>query len=389
VKPLMLRAQWVLSGLAAAAVSAAPRIESVEMLRPQPQAQAPTTIWYDDFNGAPAAYSESEGAVDRAEGFGGGGGALRCLYEAGQRGQGNRKVFFGDSPTGRVVRPGERFDTVYWRIYVKHQHGWTGSPAKMSRATSLVSGRWNQAMIAHVWSTGDFLTLDPASGVRGDQVVTTKYNDFEHLRWLGNKPVSTFPLHRSEESGWWVCVEAMARLNTPGEQDGETRLWIDGRPACARTGLDWMGGFTGPGINAVFLETYWNEGSPVTQSRWYDNFVISTEPIGPITAPLQPLLHRAPGGAPEEAWAVEVAEDGPAPKVVWRGGPYPGTTHQVRVSTPLRPGRQYAVRVRVHRAEPWSPWHQRFRVDGGGNQHSAHRPDAVRGPRSGPATRPG
>jgi hypothetical protein len=33
------------------------------------------------------------------------------------------------------------------------------------------------------------------------------------------------------------------------------------------------------GINAVFLETYWNADSPVTQSRWIDNCAISADSI--------------------------------------------------------------------------------------------------------------
>ena len=34
------------------------------------------------------------------------------------------------------------------------------------------------------------------------------------------------------------------------------------------------------GLNAVFLENWWNAGSPVAQERYLDNFVISTERIG-------------------------------------------------------------------------------------------------------------
>ena len=164
------------------------------------------------------------------------------MYEKGTRGTGNRKVFFGDSPTGKVVRKGQSFDDIYWRVYVKHQHGWTGGgPAKLSRATSIVSPRWAQAMIAHVWSSGEALTLDPATGVRGDQVVTTRYNDFPNLRWLGNKPASQFRLHSTQESGRWVCVEARAKLNTPGKKDGLNQLWIDGRLEAERKNLDWRG----------------------------------------------------------------------------------------------------------------------------------------------------
>jgi hypothetical protein len=205
---------------------AVPRIDNVLMLRPQPHESDPATIWYDDFDGPPKAYTESEGDIDRSESFGGPGGSMKSFYEKGTRGVGNRKVFFGDSPTGRVVRKGEKFDDVYWRVYVKHQPGWTGGgPAKLSRATSIVSPKWNQAMIAHVWSSGEALTLDPATGVRGDTVVTRRYNDFEMLRWLGNRPASQMKISSSEESGRWVCVESRARLNTPGQKDGLNQLW--------------------------------------------------------------------------------------------------------------------------------------------------------------------
>ena len=344
-----------------AAAAAAPRIESVGMSEPQPQAGDAATIWYDDFNGRPKAYTESQGEVDRREGFGGAGGAMRCRYEQGKQGEGNRKVFFGDSPVGRVVRKGESFDTVYWRLYVKHQPGWTGAPDKMSRATSLVTEKWNQAMIAHVWSSGESLTLDPASGVRGDRVVTTRYNDFDQLHWLGNKPVSEFKIHATEEAGWWVCVESMARLNTPGKKDGENRLWLDGRPACVRTNLDFRGTFTGKGINAVFLEAYWNKGSPVAQQRWYDNFVISTRPIGPVVCPCRPVLIRAAGAA----WEAEIAAGDDANVTVWRSSELLASADRVTADA-LAPDTLHRCRIRERATGgswgEWSPWHQAFRT---------------------------
>ena len=154
------------------------------MSTPQPQASDDAVIWCDDFDGPEKAYTESQGRLDETQAFGGQGRSMLSLYEKGSRGTGNRKVFFGDSPTGKVVRKGQSFDDIYWRIYIKHQHGWTGGgPAKLSRATSIVSPNWAQAMIAHVWSSGEALTLDPATGVRGDQVVTSRYNDFPNLCW--------------------------------------------------------------------------------------------------------------------------------------------------------------------------------------------------------------
>jgi len=362
-------------------VPEAPRIESVAMSARQPQAADAATIWYDDFDGPPKAYAESSGNLDDKCAFGGAGKSMLCLYEKGKQGRGNRKVFFGDAPAYRnkAVRVGEKFEDVYWRIYVKHQKGWTGGgPAKLSRATSIVSETWAQAMIAHVWSSGEALTLDPASGVVGGQVVTTKYNDFDKLHWLGNKPVSKFKFSSAEESGWWVVVEARAKLNTPGRADGEFQLWIDGRLESERKKLNWRGSYAAHGINAVFLEAYWNAGSPVTQSRWYDNFVISTKPIGPVTAPRNPVLLKTPfvGPGAQAAWEVELAADPDGAAVVWRSSGL-GDETRVRVEpahgafagplagkTALAPGATYWCRARQQGStfpwSPWSGWHQAF-----------------------------
>lgn len=374
-----LTASWSASSLAG--LVAAPRIESVVPLEGQPQATAATCIFFDDFDGEPKPYTESQGGLDEQVAFGNRGRSMVCLYEQGQRGVGNRKVFFGDAPTGTVLRKGESFQDVYWRIYVRHQEGWTGGgPAKMSRATSIVSPRWNQAMILHVWSSGEALTLDPASGVRGDAVVTTRYNDFPRLKWLGNKPVSQFPISSTAEAGWWVCVEARAKLNTPGQADGVAQLWIDGRLAAQRENMNFRGGYDGHGINAVFLESYWNSGSPVTQRRWYDNFVIATEPIGPVLCPVNPTLLKTAwrGEGKPGAWEVQLTADAEGKTVVWQSEPITAGD-RVRVDastgrfvadlsgkTGLAAGRIYWARVRQQVQggswSEWSPWHQAFGV---------------------------
>lgn len=388
------------SGLAADA-PAAPRIDFVVPLAPQPEASAgagSAVIWHDDFDddSVQARYGEKSGQTTGEVRLGDSGKSLPMRYEEGERGTGGRKVFFGDSPTYRdkTVRRGETFTDVYWRIYVKHQTGWQGGgPAKLSRATSLVPPGWRQAMIAHVWSSGESLTLDPASGVREGEVVTRQYNDFPRLRWLGNKPASRFKIHSTEESGWWICVEARARLNSPGKKDGVNELWIDGRLEAERRGLDWRGTFDDYGINAVFLEAYWNDGSPVDQSRWIDQFVIATEPIGPLVCPRNPTLVKTPfradgSGASRKlgAWEAEiqaVRDDladtaGEDDATVWRSralvrdervrvdattGEFTGA---LRGADRLAAGATYRGRVRQRGEEgpwsEWSPWHQTFRT---------------------------
>lgn len=278
------------------------------------------------------------------------------------------------------LRSGESFDEVFWRIYVKHPANWRGGgPDKLSRATSLVPPGWRQAMISHVWSSGDALTLDPATGVRDGRVVTTRYNDFSNLRWLGNKPASDFALHGTDGFGRWVCVETRVKLNTPGQQDGLNQLWIDGRLEAERNGLDWRGTYQDYGINAVFLEAYWNQGSPVDQSRWIDNFVVSTKPIGPVVCTSNPELLKTPYAGPSEqqAWQAEIAADDQGTSVVWRSTGT-RTPQRVRVDdrngvfvnalsghTQLTNGSTYYCRVRQQSSDgqwsAWSPWHQPLR----------------------------
>jgi hypothetical protein len=347
-----------------------PRIESVVPAARQPHADDPAVVFYDSFDAHdPAQWKYMEPSADQAgltdrEALGGRGKSLELFYPKGEQGRGNRKLVFGDSPAGRPLRRGERFETVYWRHYVKHPKGWTGGACdKMSRATILTSGRWQQAAILHVWSSGIPLTLDPATGVRGAEVVTTRYNDFPNLKWLGNAPKGTFPVHGLEEQGRWVCVEAMMKLNTPGKKDGEGRLWVDGRLDAERTGMDFRGSYTAHTINAIFLEAYWNKGSPVDQSRWYDDFVVSTKPIGPVTAEPRARLLRTAGEC--AAWEVEVASDPDGRSVAWRSAAVAGTEKQVQVEPGLPKG-AYFGRIRQKNAagawSDWSPWHQPFLV---------------------------
>ena len=225
---------------------------------------------------------------------------------------------------------------------------------------------------------GEPLTLDPVSGVNGSKVVTKGYNDFENFKWMGNRPTSRFKIHSTEEAGWWVCVEARVKLNTPGKKDGINQLWIDGRLEAERRNLDWRGSYTEHTINAVFLEAYWNKGSPVTQKRWYDNFVISTKPIGPVVCPRNPELTKTPYSGPGEqaGWEVELTDNPDRGTHVWKSKLLE-SERSIRIDTQqgkfagvlsnrtlLAPDTMYFSRVRQKSTgggwSNWSRWHQPF-----------------------------
>lgn len=249
----------------------------------------PEWIWCDDFEqDRSASYFEvlpAKGSFVRAEAVGiGGSFGMRARFQAGQVDAGALHLAIGKTPGAsfRSVGGDAVYREIWWRVWLRLEPAWTGGGgAKLSRATVLASHGWTQAAIAHVWSGGPdnmYLILDPASGTGADgRVVTTRYNDFERLHWLGQgrsaDPVFAAP-------GAWRCIEAHARLNDPGQSNGTFELWIDGRAQAHRDGLNWVGPYSEYGWNAVFLENYWNGGSPRTQERYFDNFVVSTRAIG-------------------------------------------------------------------------------------------------------------
>ena len=256
----------------------------------------PGWIWCDDFEeDRLAAYFEydSRDSFVRAHGVGyGGSTGMRARFNtAGQVNAGALHLAFGKTP-GSYFRPVDSGTTVYrdvyWRVYVRYAPGWVGGGGnKMSRAQSLATPQFAQAMIAHVWSgsspeqpTINYLAADAASGigVRG-QLLTREYNDFDNLTWTDAAWGRT-PIFDSTHVGKWYCIEAHARLNDPGRSNGIFELWIDDHPEVRHRSLAWMGSFTDYGINAVYLENYWNDGAPQPQERYFDNFVVSTQRIG-------------------------------------------------------------------------------------------------------------
>lgn len=238
-------------------------------------------------------YHSRDGSLVREEGVGVNGSAgMRGRFNKGQVDAGAFKKSIGRSEDPYLQRNAayaeETFTEIYWRIDVRYAADWVGGGAdKLTRATMLLDG-WKQGLIAHVWSGGkaeswNYMVIDPASGIdTTGQVVSTKYNDFQNLRWLGGRRGIT-DLFSEENRGKWHCVVAHVKLNTPGQSNGIFELWINDELQARRTDLNWHGTYNSDpenfGINAVFFENYWNAGSPVEQERYFDNVVISSKPI--------------------------------------------------------------------------------------------------------------
>lgn len=217
---------------------------------------------------------------------------MRALWQAGEVGAGSLLKSIGRTPSAYIGRnaslPDSTFREIYWRLDLRHPEDWQGQgPAKLTRALVMANANWATGAMAHIWSGGPgnvFLGMDPASGIDANgRLVSTRYNDFPNLRWLGFKP-GNIPLFSDSRVGEWYCIEAHMKLNTPGRSDGILEFWINDSLQAGSYALNWHGTWNSDpknyGINYVSLENYWNSGSPVAQERFFDNFVIATSRIG-------------------------------------------------------------------------------------------------------------
>jgi len=251
-------------------------------------------LFCDDFESDRTAqyfeYNSASGHFVRSTGTGvNGSTSMRAHFDVGQVDAGSLKLAFGKTPSS-YIKPIDngttKYREIYWRAYLHNDSTWQGGGGdKWTRAQSLVTSTWAQAMVAPVWSGGststrDYLLIDPATGIKSDSILaTTTYNDFPNLTWIGSVQSST-PVFDAAHVGRWHCVEAHVRLNDAGQSNGVFELWIDGTSQASRTNLNWVGSYSAYGINTLFFENYWNAGSPRAQNRDFDNIVVSTSRIG-------------------------------------------------------------------------------------------------------------
>ncbi|MBL4689201.1 MAG: hypothetical protein JKY37_31705 [Nannocystaceae bacterium] len=213
-------------------------------------------------------------------------GALRADYREGVEEAGWVLVSFGASPVaheGGTTHASEaRFEEIYWRVKVKHELGWPDvGPGVFGRASAFAGEDWSEALVAELRSSAGETTLEavPLTCVNGEAVFCDGYNDASSLEEL-DKIVGKTPLFSSKLSGEWHCVEAHVRLNERGVADGVFEFWIDDELQNSRVNIVWRGDWAEYGLNAVTLDNFWPGGARADLTRWMDDVVVSTEPIG-------------------------------------------------------------------------------------------------------------
>jgi len=238
----------------------------------------PSEVFFD--------YVDAEGNfVPSNDGGASGVGSMKAHYREGVEGAGFMSVSFGNNPINTAGRPGyrdgDKFDEVYWRFRVKMQSGWPDAgPYNLSRISAFAQSDWGEALVASLASDDADVNLraSAASCVQNNEVECQGI-DGDALVPLGTLSGST-PVFSAERAGQWQCVEAHIKLNTPGEADGMFEFWVDGELEAGRTGMDWRGTWEEFGLNLLSIENFWVGGAPADLDRWFDDIVISADPIG-------------------------------------------------------------------------------------------------------------
>jgi len=178
--------------------------------------------------------------------------------------------FVGDNP--HMPSPGDKINEIYYRYYHKFEKGFTGMPQKMARIKVQEETQgWDGALGIYQWVNKKILCADKRTYLYGEK----------RFQWL---PVTRSTLDFSDPAniGRWICIEVRIKLNTPGKSDGIIQYWADGEQILLDTGLPLGNEADAKGLNMVMWDCYWAGKSPKEQSRFYDNLVISTAPIGPV-----------------------------------------------------------------------------------------------------------
>jgi hypothetical protein len=123
----------------------------------------------------------------------------------------------------------------------------------------------------HWYPDGTVIPSSPTIGNKGEWLAyPTQYPDF--------KVMPNFQPMRDR----WYCVELMVRANTPGQNNGEVKFWVDGQLKGAFPNLN-IRSISTLKMDKAFLTIHTHKSDRVNK-KWHDNVVIATEYIGPMVS---------------------------------------------------------------------------------------------------------
>ncbi len=142
--------------------------------------------------------------------------------------------------------------------------GWGGRRPNGFNGWSARGNFWSQR--DGVTPIGSYVYNVDQGGTWGNELVWDNRNQAAHL-----------------ENNRWYAVEQYVKMNTPGQNDGIVRGWIDGELVFERTDLRFRDTFNLK-IHEIWMNVYYGGGTPASSDHhmYIDNLVIAHNYIGPI-----------------------------------------------------------------------------------------------------------
>jgi hypothetical protein len=271
----ILRPQWFLGGLVAAAIgqAAVAPTESVLLSESFDDPDLVARGWYD-------------GAVFRiAGGARVGAGCIEYEWASGDKAAG------GSSGVRHAIRPA---DEVFVRFYLKLSSGWAWSGRNyhphLLHFLTTENSKWHGPAASHLT-----LYLEPVSGKLRLAATDIQNQDAPHGLTQGPLKGGFNGTHYdSRESLFvddrWHCIEAHFKLNTLDlkndrpNRDGIVRGWFDGRLVIEHSDVVLRStDFPAMKFNQFLMTPYFGPGLlPHPQKLWIDELVVATTRVGPI-----------------------------------------------------------------------------------------------------------
>ena len=186
------------------------------------------------------------------------------------------------------VKPTEVIYVRYYRMFEKDWQWWAEGYGPHD--TEIYGGEFRNPTTKDIgiytdfWRTGDVIARVATPLQRG----APKWGRWLRARYGKLPPGNGLPWNVAPPEkivpGRWFWVETMAKMSTPGREDGVVKLWVNGKLVTDCRDLP-LRDAEHPDIkfDLWFLGPYNHPGVPRTQSSYIDAIVISTEPIGPLS----------------------------------------------------------------------------------------------------------
>lgn len=173
-------------------------------------------------------------------------------------------------------------EELYFRYYVYYPTGWVRDEQQVGKMPGFYGAKDASGCNESTknWSARG-INADEGSNMTVGYYVY--HQDRTHSDGCGDSKYSPVLMAKNK----WHAVEGYIKLNTPGQNDGILRQWVNGAKQIDASGYRFRIDSTSPKVKGVWFHVYvggsWS--APQDMECYFDNLVISRNPIGLMDAP--------------------------------------------------------------------------------------------------------